>query len=349
MVLVDRAGIEVEDARNHSHLAACPRDRLADVLRLDPGQFLRVVLHQRCETTEQPRAVGDPDRAPAREGRLRARDGLVHLCDSRGLELGDGLFGRRVDHLDAHAGRSLRVPPGLLHQRAEERVVLALLGMPETPTAKRLAGSSSASIVPSSAQPTSRRSAPIAPRPWWWWDLTVERLAQQRADAAVGVERDRVVGELARRLLVPLVAHDLGQMLDEVAAADDVEDLRAAAHRQDGHVTRERGLEQRNLGGIALRAHATRGRMRLVAVQRRIEVAAAGEHEPVDRVERLLYPVRARRQQERPSPRGLDCPHVRVGHDRSKLRPVAPAGVLHVGADPDSRPAHPRSNNRSRS
>ena len=48
-VLVDGAGVEVEDLRDHPDLAARPRDRLADVLRLDPCEFLGVLLDERRE------------------------------------------------------------------------------------------------------------------------------------------------------------------------------------------------------------------------------------------------------------------------------------------------------------
>jgi hypothetical protein len=44
VVLVDRAGVVVEDLRGHSDLAASSRDRLADVLRLDAGELLAVLL-----------------------------------------------------------------------------------------------------------------------------------------------------------------------------------------------------------------------------------------------------------------------------------------------------------------
>src|SRR5262245_11154399 len=56
-VLVDRACIEVEDLRDHADLAASPRDRLADVLGLDPRELLAVLLHQGREPPEKLPAI----------------------------------------------------------------------------------------------------------------------------------------------------------------------------------------------------------------------------------------------------------------------------------------------------
>ena len=74
VVLVDGARVEVEDLRHHADLAACARDGLADVLRLDPGKLLVVLLDERRESPQQPGAIGGRDGAPGRERFLRACD-----------------------------------------------------------------------------------------------------------------------------------------------------------------------------------------------------------------------------------------------------------------------------------
>ena len=82
---------------------------------------------------------------------------------------------------------------------------------------------------------------------------------------------------------------DLGQVLDEVAAARDVQDLAAAADREHRHVALERRRR-------AARARRGRGRAAMPFVSGcgsapysvRVEVGAAGEDEPVERLERLL-------------------------------------------------------------
>src|SRR5437016_5637710 len=97
-------------------------------------------------------------------------------------------------------------------------------------------------------------------------------LAEQLPEPASRLERDVVVREDAGRVLVLLVADDVREVLHEVAAKRDVQDLRAAADREHRQVARERRLEQRQLGAVALRHEAERLRMRLLPVELRIEV-----------------------------------------------------------------------------
>src|SRR6266508_361809 len=77
-------------------------------------------------------------------------------------------------------------------------------------------------------------------------------LAEKRADATAALQPDVVVGKRAGRVLVLLVADHVGQVLNEVAAERHVEHLAAAADSENGHVARERRLEQRQLGPVAL-------------------------------------------------------------------------------------------------
>ena len=56
------------------------------------------------------------------------------------------------------------------------------------------------------------------------------------------------------------------QMLDEVAAAGDVQHLRAAADGEHRHVAVERRAQERELAAVALRPRPGRLRMRIVAV-----------------------------------------------------------------------------------
>ena len=80
--------------------------------------------------------------------------------------------------------------------------------------------------------------------------VLADDLVQLRAREHVDV----VVGEDTGRVLVALVADHLGQVLDEITPKRDVEDLAAAADRQHRHVARECAFEERQLGGVALRA-----------------------------------------------------------------------------------------------
>ena len=162
-------------------------------------------------------------------------------------------------------------------------------------------------------------------------------LADDLLQPRVREDLDPVVGEDARRVLVPLVADDLGKVLDEVAAAGDVQDLAPAADGQHGHVARERALEERELGAVALGPYAVRLRVRLGAVGVGVEVGAAGEDEPVEGVERLLDALGAGRHEQRPPAGALDRLHVRERDERGRELPDAPARLLRVARDPDDR------------
>ena len=56
-------------------------------------------------------------------------------------------------------------------------------GCHRTPSAKRCAGSSTASIVPSSAHAVATSPSPTRPNPWWWLDLTGTRSPDDRTEA----------------------------------------------------------------------------------------------------------------------------------------------------------------------
>ena len=71
----------------------------------------------------------------------------------------------------------------------------------------------------------------------------VEEHGEELAQPRVRLDVDVMVAEDARCVLVLLVAHDLGQVLDEIAAAGDVEDLAATADSEYRHVALERRLE----------------------------------------------------------------------------------------------------------
>ena len=126
-------------------------------------------------------------------------------------------------------------------------------------------------------------------------------------------------------------------MLDQVAAAQDVEQLEAAADRERRQVTLERGLEEAELAGVAVCLRRVGGRVALGAVLRRIDVDAAGEDDPVEHVERLLDRVLARGHDERAAAGLLDRVDVVERHERSGQLPRAPPRRLGVRGDADDR------------
>src|SRR4051794_24897309 len=79
------------------------------------------------------------------------------------------------------------------------------------------------------------------------------------------------------------------------------------------------------------------------AVQIRVDVAAAGENQPVEDAERLCERVAARRHDQRTAARVLDRPHIAKRNQRGLLVPDAPLNLLGVGSYADQRLHQPPS------
>ena len=101
-VLVDRAGVVVEDLGDHADLAARADDRLADVLRLDAGELLGVLFDQPGERPEQPCPVLRRQVPPGGERRLCPGDGLVRLSFAGLRELRNRPLGRGIEDGERH-------------------------------------------------------------------------------------------------------------------------------------------------------------------------------------------------------------------------------------------------------
>ena len=83
---------------------------------------------------------------------------------------------------------------------------------------------------------------------------------------------------------VVVVAEHVGQVLVQPAAVRDGHQLHAPADREQGQVGVERGAQQHQLRGVALGLDLGGG-VRPLAVQGRVDVGAAGEHDAVESVE----------------------------------------------------------------
>ena len=88
-VLVDRAGVEVEDLGHHGDLVPALGDGLAHVGRLELGQLLGVLLHLRGEPAHQAGPVGRSHRPPRRAGLDGPGHGLVGRLHPVDRDLGD--------------------------------------------------------------------------------------------------------------------------------------------------------------------------------------------------------------------------------------------------------------------
>ena len=96
-VLVDCAGVKVEDLGDHADFVAAFGDGLAHVGRLELGQLFGVLLYLGCEPAHQAGPVGRSDRLPRRAGREGAGHRLVGLLHSADGHFGDDLLGGRID------------------------------------------------------------------------------------------------------------------------------------------------------------------------------------------------------------------------------------------------------------
>ena len=139
---------------------------------------------------------------------------------------------------------------------------------------------------------------------------------------------DGMLGEDAWKLLVLVARNLLGEVLDEIAAARDVQQLKSAADRERRHVLLERCGEQSQFPRVAARLRHIRLRMRLGAVERRVDVGAPGEHNAVQRLERLRDALLARWDQDRTPARSLDRVDVVERDQRGREVPDSPAAAM---------------------
>ena len=165
---------------------------------------------------------------------------------------------------------------------------------------KSRSGASMASITPSGAHAVARSPSPSRWTAWWWKELTSLRLAPEDAlQARAGGDDDRVGRDPARLLLAvrDLDADGVGDVLEERAAARDVEQLLAAADRQDRHPARVGAAQQLELEGVEVGLGRAERRVRLLAVGRRVHVGPAGDHQPAEAVEQRVDVLEVHRRQ----------------------------------------------------
>ena len=161
-----------------------------------------------------------------------------------------------------------------------------------TPRAKRLPGSSIASdelveVRPAGdLQPVADAVDALVMMGLRRVTLLTGRARGQRAREQAHVVVDAV--EAARHAPVMLVAEQLGQVLVQGAPARDVDDLHPAADAEQRQVALERAAHEGDLERVAPRIGVDGQRVAPRAVGARVDVDAAGEHEPVDHVERLV-------------------------------------------------------------
>ena len=145
--------------------------------------------------------------------------------------------------------------------------------------------------------------------------------------------------ELTEHGSVSLVPNRVGEMLDQVATAEDVEELEPTTDRERRQVALERRSKKRELARVSVCLGRIRPRVTLGAVRVGVDVDPAGEHEPVERVEGFVDGQRGRRHDEWTTTCPFDGLDVEPRHERSGQLPGAPLRGLRVRGDADERTA----------
>jgi len=159
---------------------------------------------------------------------------------------------------------------------------------------------------------------------------------QDRGELAPGSEPHRMRPECSGRRAVP---GPVREVLAQGPAAGHVDQLQSAADAQYREPVGQRRGEQLQFRLITLGVDAAGPRVRLGTVTRGVEVAAAGQNEPVQPAEGARDP-RHRRQQHGHAARLRDLVDVAGREQRGRGVPASPPGRLGVGGQPDNRRAH---------
>ena len=239
-------------------------------------------------------------------------------------------------------GAASRRHPSRGHQRVEEAPVAALLWMPldadDETMAAELDGLDDAVLAPSGrdqTDPEFRHPLVVAAE-------DAEPLAEHPPDLAPLGGGDGYLAELARKRLVEVRPELVGQVLDEVPAQPDVQDLHPSTDREDRQVAAERGVEECELELVAGRIGPCAPGVGGLPVAAGLDVAAADQHE---RVEIRHQPGEAdrcagrepelRRDEQRLTTGGGHQVEVRTGDQRRVAFPRPPRGDLPVHRHPD--------------
>src|SRR5262249_18730329 len=130
----------------------------------------------------------------------------------------------------------------------------------------------------------------------------------------------------------------VGQVLVQVAAVCDGHQLHTPADTEDGQAVRDGGAQEHQLGRVAYRLDPGGG-VRLGTVQRRGDVGATGEHDPIEAFEDIWVRSMWRDQYRTPAALVYRM-DVRERKNRGKgvLKPEP--GFLGVGRQANDGPGH---------
>ena len=226
-------------------------------------------------------------------------------------------------------------------------------GCQSTPRQNARDGSSTPSTMPSGARAVTTRPSPTSAEALVMVRVDLRRPPRRGSRAACRLGLDVVPPERAELRAVGRQVESLADVLDQVAAVRDVQQLQAAAdaeHRQAARDRAARSSASSTRRARGARAAARRCPVRLGAVVRGPDVLAADQDQTVDHSPaspRVLGALGRRREQERHAARRAHALDVALrDHARGSRSQCLQLACLPVGADADPRPAHRRSKER---
>ena len=131
---------------------------------------------------------------------------------------------------------------------------------------------------------------------------------------------------------------DVGEVLVQRSTAGDVQNLDAAADREQRQVGLGRRRDEGELEGVACRIRLTGARVGQLAVVVGRNIRPAREHDPVDRDDELLGARTLHGEDEHGCARPLDRRKVLAREDRGAPGRVAPGDLLFGGGDANDGP-----------
>jgi len=161
------------------------------------------------------------------------------------------------------------------------------------------------------------------------------------AHRAARIEVNLVRGHLVRIRRVPVVAHRVREMLDERAAPGHVEDVHAAADREERQLRVDGRADERHLEPVPAAVRLVRFLVRDGVVQRGVDVGAAGEHDAVEAFSQPVHAVgRDRGENDRRSAGAFDGPGIGQRREDGLANPIAPVRGLELTGNPNERAGH---------
>ncbi len=198
------------------------------------------------------------------------------------------------------------------------------------------------STRPSGAVAVTTRPSPTRSMPWWWCEWISAARSPRISRSCPPEMSTSWRPNVAQPGPVRRAVGDVADVLLQVAAVRDVEQLEAAADTEHRQVAGDRAAGERQLGPIAADVRRIGRGVRLGPVVRRPDVLAADQDQPVEDLEHagrvVGRVIGVGRQQQRDAAGRVHALDVALrNHAGGHVGPRAPARPAPVGADADAR------------